>query len=127
MMTGHEIHTEQNAALLANGNIKALPPWESSDDLDNLEQPNFKHIDLPYGLNAEDLWGDLADWDATDQEKTEWLTALAHIVKGFVDWGLGQDTVQMLLAQNFVDSFDNNQSDDTTDSVNMVEPKNNHS
>lgn len=82
-----------------------------------------EELELPYGLNKEDFWAEMDDWEATDKEKLAWLTELAHIVKGFVDWGLGQDTVQMMMAKNFVDNQGNDNAPLALDSGNVLEHK----
>ena len=58
---------------------------------------------LPYGLKVEDYWHYMDEWEITDERKLEWLVQLVHLVKGFVDLGAGQDTVQSVLAKRFAD------------------------
>lgn len=86
--------------------------------------PAVPKVDLPYGLKLEDYWHFMDDWAITNEQKTAWVIELAHIVKGFVDWGIGQDTAQMLLAQNFVDKCLPESTGITPDSENLLEQKN---
>ena len=91
---------------------------EIEDPTRGLKPP--EDTELPYGLRAKDYWHSMDDWDISDQEKCEWLIQLAHLIKGFVDWGIGIDSVQTLLAQNFVDSFEGESDSTPADSGNMV-------
>ena len=81
-------------------------------------------IELPYGLKAQEYWHFMDDWDISDQQKAAWLVELAHIIKGFVDWGVGQDTVQALLARNFVDKSTPDSIETPLDSGNVLEQRN---
>ena len=81
-------------------------------------------VELPYGLSAKDYWHFMDRWDMSEAQKIAWLIELAHIVKGFVDLGVGQDSVQTLLAQKFVDCFEPESDETPADSGKVLEQLN---
>lgn len=95
------------------------PPQPAPSDTEVATAP--PDAELPYGLNAKDYWHFMDRWDMSEAQKTAWLIELAHIVKGFVDLGIGQDSVQMVLAQKFVDCFEPDSDETPADSGNMLE------
>lgn len=104
--------------------IQDIPALSNPGPLDAMEtSTSVPEAELPYGLNIEDCWYFMDDWEISEDEKIDWLIALAHMVKGFVDLGMGQDSVQRLLAQKFVDKFERESRQDSADSGNMLDHK----
>ena len=81
-------------------------------------------VELPYSLIAKDYWHFMDSWDMNEAQKIEWLIQLAHIIKGFVDLGIGQDSVQMVLAKEFVDCFEPESDETPADSGKVLEQLN---